>query len=393
MPSRRSAPRPPATVNRSTRGGGWWRRTRLLARSPRLRALEVKYAVGRRLRTRATADLAGPGRRLRPHPAEAARPGARHGSASWRSYLPQFHPVPENDEWWGRGFTDWRNVVPARPLFPGHYQPHLPADLGFYDLRVPEVRVAQAELARATACPPSATTTTGSRAGACWSDPSTRCWRRATRLPVLPVLGERAVDARLGWSRLVGARRPDVLHGRRSRAPRCWLTGAFVDERYLRVDGRPVFLVYRAAALPDARRTTDILRAEARRAGVGELLLCRVESFRGEHGDPGALGFDAAVEFQPDWVGLGRSRRRSYAWRAAARAGLAPRVLAAPGVRLRDGGRDDVEAAPAVVPPLPGPDALVGQHPAAPARRRDPHRFHARALPTLVGDVPRPGGG
>jgi hypothetical protein len=102
-------------------------------------------------------------------------------------YLPQFHPVPENNEWWGPGFTEWTNTAKARRLYPGHYQPHVPADLGFYDLRVPETRPDQADLARAHGIEAFCyyhywfAGTTGSPAGASCNAPSTRSWLQASR--------------------------------------------------------------------------------------------------------------------------------------------------------------------------------------------------------------------
>jgi hypothetical protein len=96
----------------------------------------------------------------------------------------------------------------------------------------------------------------------------------------------------------------------------------FADPRYLRLDGRPVFAVYRAAQLPEPNRTTDIWRQECRDSGVGEPFLLRVESFAAETGDPRPLGFDAAVEFQPDWRLLRGAQRRTWAWRALRRARL-----------------------------------------------------------------------
>jgi lipopolysaccharide biosynthesis protein len=238
-------------------------------------------------------------------------------------YLPQFHPIPENDAWWGKGFTEWTNVAKAKPLFRGHYQPHLPADLGFYDLRVAEVREAQADLARKYGLH-----------GFCYY----HYWFSGKRLlerPFNEVLISGKPDfpfclcwANENWTRRWDGKDEEILAEQKydeedDKRHMQWLAGAFEDKRYIRVSGKPIFLVYRASSLPNPVRTVSIWRREARRHGIGEIYLCKVESFTDERCDPREIGFDAAVEFQPDWVNLGTLMRRNRFWTWATRLGLA----------------------------------------------------------------------
>ena len=213
-------------------------------------------------------------------------------------YLPQFHPIPENDEWWGKGFTEWSNVTKARPQFPSHYQPHLPADLGFYDLRLPEVREAQAELAREYGIH-----------GFCYY----HYWfngRRILERPFSEVLESGKPDfpfclcwANENWTRIWDGGEKNVLLEQKysledDLAHIESLIPAFRDERYIRVNGKPLFLVYRTALLPSPLKTTQLWREAARKAGIGDLFLVRVES-HGDCTDPNEVGFDASVDFAP----------------------------------------------------------------------------------------------
>jgi glycosyl transferase family WbsX len=220
-------------------------------------------------------------------------------------HLPQFHPIPENDEWWGKGFTEWTNVVAARPRFPGHYQPHLPADLGFYDLRLSEARAAQAKLAAAYGI-----------YGFCYY----HYWFNGHQLLERPVneiwkSGEPDFPFCLCWANENWTRRWDGLESEvlleqkygtdddlaHIRA----LIPLFHDPRYFRVMGRPFFAVYRASVFPDPQKTAEVWRREAERAGLKGLFLVRVES-HAERGDPRKIGFDYSLEFQPRWLGLER---------------------------------------------------------------------------------------
>jgi glycosyltransferase involved in cell wall biosynthesis len=269
-------------------------------------------------------------------PAEPSRAnGAGERAAGARLvafYLPQFHPIPENDRWWGEGFTEWTNVVKAEPLFPSHYQPHMPADLGFYDLRLPEIRAAQAEMAEAYGIH-----------GFCYY----HYWFHGKRLlekPFDEVLRSGDPEfpfclcwANEPWSRRWDGRPHDVLqHQSYSTADDVehihHLLPALADPRAIKVDGKPVFIIYQARDLPDPARTVDIWRGEVDRAGLPGLYLMTVETGWDAGWDATQLGFDAKILFNPQFsildhvptLFVGPETMRVYdyetAWRALAEA-------------------------------------------------------------------------
>ncbi|MEW6517694.1 MAG: glycoside hydrolase family 99-like domain-containing protein [candidate division FCPU426 bacterium] len=213
-------------------------------------------------------------------------------------YLPQYHPIPENDAWWGPGFTEWEYVAQARPLFSGHYQPHLPADLGFYDLRVPEVREQQAALARAYGIH-----------GFCYY----YYWfngRRLLEQPLQEVVAAGEPDfpfcvcwANENWTRNWDGQDQDVLISQEHTLESDLdfiheLLPLFRDPRYIRYQGRPVLLVYRTDRMHDPKRTARAWREACVQAGLPGLHLCAVETVG--FGDPRDRGFDALVEFPPN---------------------------------------------------------------------------------------------
>ena len=216
--------------------------------------------------------------------------------------LPQFHPIPENDAWWGKGFTEWTNVVKAKPLFPGHRQPRLPADLGFYDMRLPETRMAQAELALEAGL-----------GGFCYYHYSFG-GKQLLQRPMEDVLASKQPGlpfcfcwANESWSRAWDGQNAELLIEQTYSAADDEshieaLLPYFADLRHVRVAGRPLFVFYRPDRLPDIRRTVDRWRTRALQVGIGELCLAQFDADgTGRSGNPADSGLDLSIEFTPDW--------------------------------------------------------------------------------------------
>lgn len=226
-------------------------------------------------------------------------------------HLPQFHPFKENDEWWGKGFTEWTNVAKAKPRFEEHYQPHLPADLGFYDLRLEEARLAQESLAKEYGI-----------YGFCYY----HYWFNGKRLMETPVdrkLNNPKEDfpfmlcwANENWTRAWDGGEQEVLIKQEyseedDRNHILHLMQYFKDSRYITIDEKPVFVVYRPALFPNLKKTLEIWREEALKNGLKGIHLGYMQSF-GLKESPEKLGFDFAIEFQPNFGCLPNRKIKIY---------------------------------------------------------------------------------
>lgn len=213
-------------------------------------------------------------------------------------YLPQFYPIAENDAWWGKGFTEWTNTAKAKPLFRGHYQPHIPADLGYYDLRVPETRQAQAAMAREA----------GLGGFIYW-----HYWfgngKQLLERPFNEVLdsGQPDFPFCLAWANQSWT---GIWHGLKNKtlieqtypgtedhtAHFYSLVRAFSDDRYLKLDKRPVFFIYEPASFPGIREFTGLWNELAIRQGFDGIYFIGINHLKWDYKKD---GFNDATVYMP----------------------------------------------------------------------------------------------
>jgi len=216
-------------------------------------------------------------------------------------YLPQFHPIPENDEWWGKGFTEWTNVTQSKPLFKGQYQPHLPTDLGFYDLRLNEVFYEQVKMAKEAGIE-------GFMFYHYWFE-----GKRLLQTPLENYLADKKIDfpfflcwANENWTRRWDGADKEVLMKQDysindySKHFDEVLSRFIVDERYIKVNGKPVISIYKTELIPNILELAQVWNNKAKVLGFPGLYLIKVEASDWDT-SPNSIGFDASMEFQPNW--------------------------------------------------------------------------------------------
>lgn len=219
-------------------------------------------------------------------------------------YLPQYHPIKENNKWWGTGFTEWTNVVQAHPLFKGHHQPHIPADLGFYDLRLEETRAEQAKLA-----------TEYGISGFCYY----HYWFNGKLLldyPLSKMLKSGVPNfpfclcwANENWTRAWDGLDKQVLIAQNytnqdDENHIFWFINVFKDTRYIKIDGKPILLIYRIDNIPNVAEMINKWKITTKSAGFSGLYIIAVKNVFINNTDEEILklGFDAIVDFQPNRV-------------------------------------------------------------------------------------------
>lgn len=215
-------------------------------------------------------------------------------------YLPQYHPIPENDEWYGKGFTEWRSVASAKPLYPGHYQPHIPGDLGFYDLRLKETVLEQVKLAKEY----------GVDGFLYW-----HYWfgngKQLLETPFNEIVKDKSIDFHFAaaWGNASWDKKQWGAKGQNKRLIEQQYLGeadytahfyslleAFKDERYIRVDGKLLFIIYQPLANQEIRSMIAIWRKLAQKENLADFYFVGHDLIGKNRKEILEMGFDSVYD-------------------------------------------------------------------------------------------------
>lgn len=229
-------------------------------------------------------------------------------------YLPQYHPIPQNDQWWGKGFTEWTNVTRAKPLFKNHKQPILPADLGYYDLRLEQTRIDQAVMAKDYGID-----------GFCYY----HYWFNGKKLlerPASEMLKSKNPNfpfclcwANETWSRRWTGEEKEILikqeYSQQDDEEHAnYLCDFFSDDRYIKIDGRPLFIIYRPGDLPNPTKTIETIKRVALKNSLKEPFLVASNSHLWDNEQLLKYGFDSILNFRPQLGILPYANTDAFSW-------------------------------------------------------------------------------